>query len=216
MGPTPAFVQGNSNGDSSNGTVSTCAFSSNVTAGNLLVVTIGFVTTSATATASDTQGNTYSTAVGPTDNTGITYRLYTFYAVAKSSGANTVSITISVGATFRRMMIHEYSGVNTLEGSNGASGNLSVPPDSGPVTTTHANALIFGWGITNNGTTTAGTGFTLRETALSESTEDKIVSSTGTYDAVYPNDDSSWICQVAAFYYASAVGPTAVTAWLHA
>jgi len=214
--PIPAFVQGNSNGDSSSGTVSTCAFTSNVTAGNLLVATIGYASTSATATASDTQGNTYSTAVGPTDNTGITYRLYTFYAVAKSSGVNTVSITISAGSTFRRMLIHEYSGVNTLEATNSASGNLTVPPDSGPVTTAHANALIFGWGITNNGTTTAGTGFTLRETALSESSEDMIVSSTGTYDAIYPNDDSSWICQVAAFYYASAATPTAVTAWLRA
>ena len=60
------FVQGNANGDSSSGTVTTCAFTSNVTAGNLLVVAVSFASAIETASVTDSPGNTYSTAVGPT------------------------------------------------------------------------------------------------------------------------------------------------------
>jgi len=211
--PAPSFVQGNANGDPTSGTVTTCSFTSNVAAGNLLVVATSFASVSETAAVTDSLGNTYSTAIGPTTSNSISSREYIFYAVVASSGANTITVTNSNPVIFRRVAIHEYSGVNTLEATAGAN-NTTGAPDSGPVTTTHANALIFGWGISNNGTTTAGTGFTLRETALSESTEDKIVSSTGTYDAIYPNDGSAWICQVAAFYYVSPAA--AVTAWLRA
>ncbi|HSW90467.1 MAG TPA: hypothetical protein VLF64_00550 [Candidatus Saccharimonadales bacterium] len=207
------FVQGNANGDSSSGTVTTCAFTSNVTAGNLLVVAVSFASAIETASVTDSLGNTYSTAVGPTTSNTIASRVYTFYTVTGLSGANTVTITNSNLVLFRRVSVHEYSGVNTLEVATGTNADTGAP-DSGPVTTTHANALIFGWGISNNGTTSAGTGFTLRETALSESTEDMIVSSTGTYDAIYPSDGSAWICQVAAFYYSA---PAAITvAWLTA
>jgi hypothetical protein len=196
---TPTFVQGNTGYESFTGTSVSAAFSSNVTAGNLIVLAVGWQSSTATASVSDTQGNTYYSAVGPTVTTAIPYATQIFYAVAQSTGSNTVTFTPSASVNQRRLAIHEYSNVNVFDVSSAATGNGGTF-SSGSATTTHATELIFGWGISNNGITSAGSGFTLRETTGSESTEDKVVTSTGSYSVTFPSDSTAWILQMATFY----------------
>jgi hypothetical protein len=214
--PIPRFEQGDTFGSSGSDTTIVAAYPRDVLAGDLLVAAFSFQSTSITATATDSQGNTYQLATGPVANGTLGFSDYIFYAVAGSTGSNTITINLSGAAAYRRLAIHEYQGVNTLDAATGAIGTTGAP-DSGSVTTTQDNELIFGWAISGAGTTSAGSGFTLRETALSESTEDKVVTSIGTYNAVYPSGASAWIAQVAAFYYyipIEVVNMSGIVAWL--
>jgi len=179
------------------------SFNSNVTAGNLLVVAVSYQSTTGTATITDTQGNTYATAVGPTPSATLGFSDAIMYTVAQASGSNTVGVSLSGSFNYRRLVVHEYSGVDTFDVSAGAIGAAGSGAPTASATTSNANELIFGWAVSNNGTTSAGSGFTLRATAGSESTEDQIVSSAGTQTVVYPNDGSAWIGQIATFYKAS-------------
>jgi len=200
-----SFVQSNGNFSSSSVSTLSATFSSNVTAGNLLVIAIGFVGASTTVSSvTDTLGNTYSRAVGPTIDTNVNYTIYTYYTTSSSTGSNTVTVNSSASGTFFRVLVHEYSGVNTLDVVSGATASNGTI-DSGSKTTYHADELIFGWGSSAGGTllTGPGTGFTQRESQGSEITEDKIVSATGSYDASYPADTTSWACQMATFYQAA-------------
>ena len=70
---------------------------------------------------------------------------------------------------------------------------------SGPVTTTAANDLIFGFGVT--GAASAGTGFTLRSSANSNVTEDEIAAMPGSYRATGMafGNTPDWTMTMAAF-----------------
>lgn len=204
------YIQGNStySGNSASN-ISTLIFLADVTAGNLLVVALSCKDTGNNSSVTDSQGNTYYLAGSTIANGSLDFSNAIFYAIAQSSGSNTVSVQFTNYADYRRVLIHEYSGVDTLDGANGSIGSSGLI-DSGSVTTNHAEELLFGWGLSNNGTTTAGTNFTIRQTAGSESTEDQIVSSIGTYSAIYPDDSSAWICQIATFYSSSVPSLTAL------
>jgi len=108
-----AFVQGNNAYNSSvAGLTSICAFSSNNTSGNCLVVDVflqelfsGF----GTYTVSDSAGNTWHTAVN-SENTGNGF-FGTFYALNCAAGANTVKVNYTGSGGKCLMAVHEYSGV---------------------------------------------------------------------------------------------------------
>lgn len=98
------------------------AYSSNVTAGNLLVVIIAQNIASA-PTVSDSQGNTYTQA--GTYGTAGNLRMSVWYAKALSTGANTVSYTYGAG-NYQALAILEYSGANASTPLDAASpGNTS-------------------------------------------------------------------------------------------
>jgi len=212
------FVQSQGAFDGSSDTTMQATFSSPVTAGNLIIVALAYQSPSSTATVSDTQGNTYSAATGPTVNAnmGSGFTSYIFYTIAGSTGSNTVVATLANTETYRRILIHEYSGVDTFDVASAATGN-SATLDSGSATTTQATELIFGWGVSNNGVTDPGSNFMLRQTTQLESTEDKTVISTGNYNATFPTSSSEWICQMATFY-ALDTGPSmaAPISWFQA
>ena len=203
-GGTVGFVQGNQNFASGSGGTIASAFGSNVTAGHLIVVTAGAGTASNTVT--DTQGNTYTLAkdgTNPAMNSGGGYQVAIWYAVATSTSADTVTLHYPASQTFRRIAIHEYSGVNTLDVASSNIGN-GTTVSTGSATTNHDNELIFGWMVSDNGVTSAGSGYNLRETSGSESTMDKSVNSTGSYNVTAPTTSSQWIGLMATFYYNSA------------
>ena len=96
-----------------------------------------------------------------------------------------------------------------------ASGT-AASANSGTVTTTAANALIVGAGITTGGFSTAGTNFTTRIITVPDGdiAEDRIVTAAGPYSATAPVS-GAWVMQVAIFKAAAAGGgdttpPTAV------
>ena len=204
-----SFVQVNSGPSkiqSSNTSVAV-AYTNSQTAGDLNVVAVGWGdTVSAISSVTDTKGNTYTRAVGPTSNTGLQQAIY--YAKNIAGGSNTVTVKFNQAAAYPDVRILEYSGLDPtspLDVTAGAAGS-GTSANSGSATTTSANELIFGAGSTT-GTdfTQPGTGFTTRIVNIyGNLAEDKTVSSAGSNSATATNSGGNWVMQMATFKAASA------------
>jgi hypothetical protein len=147
------------------------AFSSNATAGNLIVAAVSWDSTATQAvTCSDTQGNTFTTVNVWNDATN-QQALALCYAVRITGGADTITATFGASSAFRRIIISEYSGVLGVSPADvfaGVGGQVATTGanavTSGPATTTQNGALIYGAVMDTTSTTTiaAGSGFTQR------------------------------------------------------
>jgi len=175
-------------------------------AGDLNVVAVGWNdSTAAVSSVTDTSGNAYQLAVGPTSIAG-TLSQSIYYAkniAAAAAGANTVKVTFNRAAAFADIRILEYGGIdpsNPFDGASGATG-VSATADSGPITTSNANDLIVGANMTTGATNGAGTGFTSRVITFPDSdiAEDQIVSAVGTYRAQARLSGADWVMQAVAF-----------------
>ena len=98
---------------------------------------------------------------------------------ASAAGANTVTVTFNASTAFVDLRITEYSGldkVNPLDVSQSASGTAATA-NSGAVTTTAANELLFAAGTTTGSFSGAGTGFTNRiiTSPDADNVEDRLV-----------------------------------------
>ena len=107
------------------------------TAGNLNVVAVMWGdTTSAVSSVTDSKGNAYALAVGPTKASGLTSAIY--YAKNIAAGSNTVTVTFNQAAGFPNVNVLEYSGLDTtspLDVTSTASGS-GTTANSGSATTT--------------------------------------------------------------------------------
>ena len=186
------------------------------TAGNLNVVVVGWNdTTSNVTSVSDSRGNAYTLAVGPTSGTRLSQSIY--YAKNIVSGSNAVTVTFNQAAASADIRILEYAGVDTvspLDVTAAAVGN-SNSANSGPATTTLANDLIFGADMVFTSTTAAGSGFTSRVITSSDGdiAEDKVVTTTGSNSATATLGSAGpWVMQMVAFKAAAgSTTPPAVT-----
>jgi FtsP/CotA-like multicopper oxidase with cupredoxin domain len=177
----------------------TVAYPAGQTAGDLNVVVVGWNdSTSTVKSVSDNVGNVYNLAVGPTRGASLSQSIY--YASGIKGGATTVTVTFSAAVPFPDIRILEYSSVNTLDKTAGASGT-SLTSNSGTATTTAANELIFGANYIAGSTTGPGTGFTSRiiTTPDSDIAEDRVVTGIGTYSATAPVTAGGWVMQMATF-----------------
>ena len=171
VGTTPAaiaFVQQNYATPQSPTASVSVPFTAAQTAGNLNVVVIGWNDSTRTLqSVTDSKGNVYVSAVGPTVLSGqLTQSIY--YAkniAAAAAGANSVTVTFSGAAVYPDVRIAEYPGidpVNPFDGGVGAAGTRvderqrRVRPRRRP--------MICWWARTpsRRDTTAAGTGFTSR------------------------------------------------------
>ncbi len=210
-----AFVQG---GDTQvgSGTTASLAFPSANTSGNLIVVYVVW-DNPGTVTVSDTRGNTY-TAATARQSWGSNWSAQAFYASNILGGSNTVKATFGTAIkSFGIVYLHEYSGLATaspVDVSASAAGT-SASMSSGAVTTTQANDLLFAAGASDNTVTTPGTGFTARLTGFGNLTEDRVVTTTGSYAGTASQNGSTWVMQLVAFRVAStAIGPPAKLAFV--
>ena len=188
------------------------------TAGNLNIVAVGWNdTTSTVNSVKDSRGNSYALAIGPTTGTGLRQSIY--YARNIAGGNNTVTATFNRAAAFVDVRVLEYSGLDTsspLDVTAEGTGR-GTSPRSASATTSAANELIFGAGMTDAQFTGAGSGFTSRiiTTPDADIAEDKIVSSVGNYSAEAPAPSSKSVMQMATFRIAPGVvlgvGPSIVT-----
>jgi outer membrane protein assembly factor BamB len=198
-----AFVQGR-NVQVTSGTKASRAFSKANAAGNLIVAYVVW-DNPGTVTLSDTRGNTY-TAATARQSWGNNWSAQVFYASGISAGSNTVTATFGTSIkSFGIVYLHEYSGlanVSPVDVSASAAGS-SASMSSGAVTTTQANDLLFGAGVSTNSVTTAGTGFTARLTGFGNLTEDRIVTTTGSYAGTATQNGTAWAMQLVAFRAAS-------------
>jgi hypothetical protein len=105
-----------------------------------------------------------------------------------AGGPDAVTVTLSgpFGALIE-VYLHEYAGFaasNAFDVSTFNSGLATAAIDgiqSGPLTTTSDNELLFGFTVT--GSAEAGTGFTPRSRFHGNLTEDKLLGTRGTYEA---------------------------------
>ena len=186
-----------------------------VTAGNALIVgVLGFnIGGGQTASASDTLGNTWNTAVGPFQGTiaGSTSLMYVFYVKKlNASGTTAVTITFSVAPNNIRVHCHEVSGLDQTSPFDQMNTNTatSAAMTSGNVTTLFANEFLYGYGADNSGNPTTGVGWTAGITEGSELDEWQIVSATGTYAATYTGDGAAYMCEIATFKGIAAPPPS--------
>ena len=181
------------------------AFDSDITGGNLIIVT-------------DTQSNTYTKVVY---HDASNRKCCIFYAYNVTGGSVTVTVNPAGGSGDITVTIHEWSGIlNTSDPLDvyDAEMGASSTPETGSVATNYANELIFGvvgnWQSTT--TISPGSSYTERleeedaSTGMPIATESKDVTSTGSYTADWTFGISrQWACLIATFQ--ESVGDVTVT-----
>ena len=213
-----SFVQGNSTDPQTPQTTVTVAFTGAQTAGDLNVVVVGWNDSTATVSSvTDSKGNGYTLVAAPVVQSGTASQAI-YYAkniAAAAAGANTVTVKFTVAAVYPDIRIAEYSGldtVNPLDVSVGTQGN-SATSNSGTVATTNANDLLVGANLVQTLTTGPGTGYTSRVITSPDGDilEDRVVTTTGSYNATASLSSGAWIMQMVAFNAAGSAPPPPIS-----
>ena len=202
-----AYVQGNYATPQSPQPSVSVTYKGPQTAGSLNVVVVGWNDTTAVVNAvTDSKGNVYTRAVGPTAVAGLLSQsiYYAKNIAAATANANTVTVQFNVAAKYADIRILEYRGLdpaNPVDVTASGAGS-SATSSTAAVTTTNANDLIFGANMVYTVTAGPGTGFTSRliTTPDGDIAEDRIVTTTGSYSATAPlSPAGSWVMQLVAF-----------------
>jgi hypothetical protein len=169
---------------------------------NVVVVSWGDATTTVTR-VTDTAGNAYALAVGPTRILGVSQSIYYASGIA-AAAQNSVLVDFALPVGRADVRAVEYAGFDPgapLDAVGENSGNGSAAT-SGPVVTNWESELVVGAGSSTGVFAAAGATFTLRAmTPDGDLIEDRLVSATGSYaaDATLPYS-VNWIMQVATFH----------------
>lgn len=188
-------------------TTVTVPFNAAQSAGDLNVVVVGWNDNNATVqTVTDSSGNKYALAVGPTVQSG-TASQSIYYAkniAAAAAKANTVTVTFSSSAIAPDIRVLEYAGAdqtNPVDVTAASSGS-GTTSSSGSATTTNGADLLFGANLVQTVTSGPGSGFTERLLTSPDGdiAEDMLTNSVGSYTASAPLGSAGpWIMQMVAF-----------------
>jgi Domain of unknown function (DUF1929)/Bacterial Ig domain len=180
------------------------------------VVIVGWNdSTSRVSSVTDTKGNVYQLAVGPTILSG-TVSQSIYYAkniAASDAGGNTVTIKFNAAAAYPDIRILEYSGidpVNPLDAVVAATEVHSATSSSGTIATTNSKDLLVGANIVTAQTAGAGIDFTERlySSPDGDIAEDRVVNGAGLYSASAPlTGPCPWVMQMVAFRAAGVQPP---------
>jgi hypothetical protein len=112
-------------------------------------------------------------------------------------------VTFDQPAVYIDLRLAEYSGLmrtNAFDAGASASA-IGANADSGSVTTSATNELLFGAGMTATTFTAPGSGFTQRVITAPDADiiEDQAAARVGTYSATAGLSSGAWLMQVAAF-----------------
>jgi hypothetical protein len=192
-------------------TVST-AYTKAQIAGNTNIIAIGWRSVEGTiSSVTDTAGNAYMLAAPLTRGEGnLSQAIYYAKNIRAASAGNTVKVTFSGARLGLDVRITEYSGLdpnNPVDVTSSSSGS-SNSATSGSVTTTAANTLLVGSGISWSNYGKATNGFATR--VLSQPklgglggtgiVADRIVNSAGAYAVSAPvSGGGTWLMQLVAF-----------------
>ncbi len=220
---TIAFVQVNDAVPSTPQSSVSVTYSGSQLAGDTNVVAIGwFDDTSSVTSVTDSNGNTYTAAVGPTVLTGFATQVVYVgrNIVAAAAGANTVTVTFNTAVPFADVRILEYFGLDPgspVDATAAAIGDSSTS-SAGPVATGHAYDLIFAANYSSTTTTNSGNGFVSRVITNPDGdiAEDQTVTATGSYTATAPVVSGNWIMQTVALRGAGpppSTDPSVVGQW---
>ena len=199
------FIQSNFTTPQSAVASATVKFNAAQTAGDLNVVVVGWNdSTASVSTVTDSSGNTYQRAVGPTTVSGALSQsiYYAKSILSAAAGANTVTVQFSTAAVYPDIRILEYSGVDPVSPVDvtAAATGSAATSSSGAATTTSSTDLIFGANMVTGLTSGPGAGFTQRILTSPDAdiAEDEPVVTTGSYSATAPAT-GNWIMQMVAF-----------------
>jgi hypothetical protein len=222
----PAFVQQNYATPQSPQAAVSAAYPQQQVAGNANIVAIGWNDTVASITnVADSAGNVYAIAVGMFRGNGLSQAIY--LASNIKAATNTVTIRFDQPAAYVDLRLTEYSGLrptNAFEAGASASG-IGPSANSGSITLSATNALLFGAGMTFTTFTNPGLGFTQRviTTPDGDLVEDQIAGTLGPFSATANLSSGAWLMQLAAFKAALPPAPilrifrtdtnTVVAAW---
>lgn len=196
------------------------AYTSNVTSGNLLVLTIGargFHTD--TATVSDSLGNTWTATAGKYVDTNEGYLSYIFHAVTASSGANTVTVTWANNVETNCIQLYEWndSAAGTWVTTGLATGldtQTTANPNVGSITTTASSSVIIATVTVHIGPPSAGSGWGTIDCATDFTGggvhffgSEHQIASAGTYSGAFVDAFSNdWCGAIAAWKSTGGVG----------
>lgn len=173
------------------------------TTGDFIVVSFYWQPqTSGVSSVTDTKGNTYYLAVGPTNWGGTSYRGATYYSSNINGGgpAITITVTYSPAISGTQSYAAEYSGVapvNPLDQVSAQSGTGTVL-NSGPVATRQDTELVYGFAM-SEGTATVNPPLTPRSTFSNNFIADQTVIRRDYYSVTGANSGGAWLCQMATF-----------------
>lgn len=200
--PQPRFVQQNYATPQTPQTQVSVLYSNAQTAGNANILAIGWNDSNAIISdVSDSAGNAYQNAVPLFRGDGMSQAIY--FAVNIPGGTNAVTVTFDRPATFIDLRVTEYSGLgrtNVVDAASSAAG-IGTSADSGSLSTTSTNDLLFAAGMTATTFTAPGSGFTQRVITLPDAdiVADKVVAAAGAYNASATLNSGAWLMQLAAF-----------------
>ena len=209
--PRPAFVQQNYATPQTPQAQVTVAYSGAQTAGDANVLAIGWNDTNASINGvSDSSGNTYLVAVSTFRGNGMSQAI--LYATNIHAGTNAVTVTFGQPAVYVDLRVTEYSGLsrtNAFDAGASATG-VGAAADSGGVTISATNELLFGAGMTTTTFSGPGGGFSQRIITSPDGDiiEDRVAVAVGTYNATAPLNSGAWVMQLAAFKAAVLVIPS--------
>jgi nitrogen fixation protein FixH len=200
-----SFVQGNSAVPQSSQTTVAVAYTAAQVAGDTNVVAVGWSDiTSSVVSVTDSKNNVYTLAIGPTrQSAGQSQSIYVAKnVVAAAANANSVTVTFNAAANFADVRILSYRGLDTVspvEAAVGAGGS-GTSSNSGSLTTTNANDLLFAANCVSSTTNSAGSGFTNRGITSPDGdiSEDRIVTAAGSYSATASIGSGAWVMQLVA------------------
>lgn len=214
-----AYVQSNETGYGGSPTPSVAFIGENA-AGNLLTLSVitADTTTNVSSLPTDTRGNTWGLAIGPVR--GSSGSAWIYYSMGCLAGTNTVTVNLSASAVVS-VAVHEYSGLATagaLDQTASGTGN-STSPSTASVSTTYSNELIFAVSAIFPGgqSFTNGAGFNTRINvtggSLDRATEDRVVTSAGSYNAsgTWSGTGNPWVMAMATFAQPSSTAKLKVT-----
>ncbi len=210
-----AYVQGNSAVPQSPQWNVSATYTAAQTPGNVNVVAIGWYNTTAhIVSVTDTAGNIYSLAVGPTTQSAAGTQVIYYAPIVAGSAANNNRIVVAFDAAvpYPDLRIAEYSGVAATKPVDAvaASAGSGTASSSGSVTTANANDLLIGANYVTTHTTGPGSGYTARTITSPDGSilEDKVVAAAGSYSATAPIVSGGWIMQLVALRAAGAATPS--------
>jgi hypothetical protein len=184
--------------------------------GDLNVVVVGWNdTTAQVSSITDTKGNSYKLAVGPTLLSGSLSQSIYYAPNIVAGGTNTVTVKFSPAAHYPDVRILEYIGIsssNPLDGTAGAGevdSLVSYGSSAGTVTTTNALDLLVAGNTVLSGTNGPGPSFTSRMITSPDDdiAEDRVVQVPGSYSATAPTAGNGFVMQLVAFRAASNPAP---------
>lgn len=199
-----AFIQGLASAPASPSSAVSVTFAAAQSAGHLNVVVVGWNdTTTLVQSVTDTRGNVYSLAAGPTVLAGVATQAI-YYApniLAAGAGANTVTVAFSAVPNTPVVQILQYSGIvpsSAIDATTVATGTGTAVTGL-PVTTSQPNALLLGAVLARSASATPGAGFTQRfATPLTQPAllrvNDLFTAAEGTAIAAHPADlGGGWV-----------------------